>query len=61
MAQYSKPFVQVEFDVLFDGGAEESAAPAAAFAMCDGSTDRSAGTEEEEVDVGIYLKIKNSQ
>lgn len=35
LAQDPEPFVEVEFDVLFDGGTEEPSAPASAFAVCD--------------------------
>lgn len=55
LSQDSEPFVEVEFDVLFDGGAEEAAAPASAFAVGDWAADRAPGAEEEEVDVGVHL------
>lgn len=51
----AKPFVQVEFDVLFYGGAEEAASPAPAFAVGYWAANGAAGAEEEEVYVWVYL------
>lgn len=53
--EHLQPFVQVELEVCFGGGAEVAAAPAAAFAVRDGAADGAAGGEEEEVDVRVDL------
>lgn len=50
-----KPFVQVEFEILFGCGAEEAAAPAATSSVSYRLTDGAARGEEEEVDVWIHL------
>lgn len=55
MAEDAQPFVEVEFDILFDRGAEEAAAPAAAFAVGYRAADGAAGAEEKEVYVWVYL------
>lgn len=55
MPQNSEPFVQVEFEVLFNCGTEEAAAPSSTFAVCDRSAYRAARTEEEEIDMWVYL------
>lgn len=55
MAKHAKPFVEVEFDILFNGRAEEAAAPTTALAMGDRPSHGSARTEEEQIDVGIDL------
>lgn len=55
VAEHLEPFVQVEFEVLLGGGAEEAAAPAAAAAVRDGAADGAARGEEEEVDVRVDL------
>lgn len=57
MPENAKPFVEVEFDILLNGSAEEPAAPTTAFAMCDWSSDGSSRAEEEQIDVGIDLKV----
>lgn len=55
VAKDAQPFVEVEFDVLFNGGPKEAAAPATTFAVGYGAADGAAGAEEEEVYVGVYL------
>ena len=61
MAEDAEPFVQVEFDVLLDCGPEETAAPTPTFAVGDRAADRAAGTEEEEIDMGVDLgKLEDS-
>lgn len=57
VAEDFEPFVEVEFYVLFRGGAEEAASPAAAFAVGYRSSDGAAGGEEEEVYVWVYLGV----
>lgn len=56
MPENAKPFVQIEFDVLLDGSAEETAAPASAFTMSDWSPHGSPGAKEEQIDVRIHLE-----
>lgn len=55
MSKNSKPFVQIKFDVLFDGSAQETAAPATSFAVRDWSPYGAPRAEEEKIDVGVYL------
>jgi hypothetical protein len=55
MAEDSKPFIHVEFDILFNCGPQKPSAPPAAFTMRDRSADGSSGIEEEEVDMRIDL------
>lgn len=55
MAEDSKPFIHVEFDILFDRGPQKTSAPPAAFTMRDRSADGSSGIEEEEVDMRVDL------
>jgi hypothetical protein len=55
MPQYLQPLVQVELDVLFEGGPDETAPPAAASSVGHGTTDSATRREEEYVDVWVDL------
>ena len=55
MSQYLEPFVQIKFEILFGGASYETTSPASTFAMSDGLADGTAGGEEEEIDVRVYL------
>lgn len=57
MPKHAQPFVEVEFDILFYGRAEEAATPTTALAMGDRPSHGSAGAEEEQIDVRIDLKV----
>jgi len=56
MAQDSKPFVKIEFDVLLDSGAKKPATPATSLAMRDRSPHGSSGAKKEQVDMRVDLK-----
>lgn len=56
MPKNSKPFVHIQFDILLNGSAQEAAAPATSFAVCDWSPYGAPRAEKEEVDVGVDLQ-----
>lgn len=55
MAEDSKPFIHIQFDILFDRGPQKPSAPPTAFTMGNRPADGSSGIEEEEVDMRVHL------